>query len=196
MTLTVAQSARQSQLTAFSTSFGATAQLTIHSGSAPTDADTALSSNPIAVGLPYTVTTPFGAPTAAKPSVMTAATITTTNVYGTATATFFRSWATGTGGYTGATFVVNSTYMIQALGTTTLTNWQTVGLNASLTSSAVGQLFVATATTLAGSGTAYVMNCIEQGSVGTSGASPDLTLNTTSLVAAGPLQITSLTRSF
>jgi hypothetical protein len=193
MTLTIQQTYRQSELTNYSTQFGAAAQICIFSGTAPADADTAYSSNAVLVGLPYTVTTPFGAPTAAKPSVITANAITQTNVYGTGTATFFRSFAQGTSGITGAGFVVGNTYMVQTPGTSTLANYQSIGLSAGITSLAAGQLFIATGTTLTGSGTAYLMNCIEQGTVGTSGA--DLNLNTVSLVAGGPLQVTSLTRS-
>jgi len=195
MTLTIAQTYRQSELNNYATQFGPTAQIAVHVGSAPTDADTAMSgaSNGIIVALPYTATTPFGTASAAKPSVITAATITTTNVYGTGTATFFRSYACSTPGIATGNFVVNNAYMIQAIGSSTAGSWATVGLNSTITTAANGQMFVATATTLAGTGTAYLMNTVEQGTVGA--GSGDLNLNTTSLVAGGPLQITSLTRS-
>ena len=192
MTLTIQQTYRQSELTNYSTQFGAAAQICIFSGTAPTDADTAYSANAVLVGLPFSAT-PFGAATAAKPSVITANAITQTNVYGTGTATFFRCFAQGTSGITGAGFVIGNTYMVQTPGTSTLANYQSIGLSAGITSLAAGQLWIATGTTLTGSGTAYLMNPIEQGTVSTSGA--DLNLNTVSLVAGGPLQITSLTRS-
>lgn len=190
MTLTIAQATRQSELNNYVTQFGSAAQLCIHSGSAPTDADTALSSNPIAVGLPFSAT-PFGAASAAKPSVITANSITQTNVYSTVTATFFRCYSQGTAGINGSGFVVGNVYMIQAMGTSTSANWISLGYTG--TTAVVGSLLVATGTTLTGSGTAYLMNVLEQGSISTSGA--DLNLNTTSLVAGGPLQITSFTRS-
>jgi len=168
MTQTLYQSVRQAQLTALSTAYGAAAQIVIGGGTMPTDCDTAFASDSVIVALPMTATTPFGAPTAAKPSVMTAAAITAVNAYSTTTATFFRSYA-------------------QA-------NFQSIGLNASIAALAVGQMFIATATTLTGSGTAYLMNPVEQGTVGTSGA--DLNLNTTAIVAGGPVSITSFTRSY
>ena len=194
MTLTIGQAYRQSELNNYATQFGPTAQLAVLAGTVPTDADTAATAgNIVLVGLPYTVTTPFGTASAAKPSVITAATITTTNVYGTGTATFFRSYACSTPGIATGNFIVGNAYLIQAIGSTSTAQWQTVGLNAGLTTVATGQVFTATATTLAGTGTAYLLATVEQGTVGA--GSGDLNLNTTSLVAGGPLQITSLTRS-
>ena len=194
MTQTLGQSTRQAVLTALSTAYGAAAQIVIGGGTMPTDCDTAFASNSVIVALPMTATTPFGAPTAAKPSVMTAAAITAVNAYSSTTATFFRSYAQGTSGITGSSFVVGNMYMVQAIGSSTLANFQSIGLNASIATLAVGQMFIATATTLTGSGTAYLMNPIEQGTVGTSGA--DLNLNTTSIVAGGPVSITLFTRSY
>jgi len=193
MTQTLFQSVRQAQLTALSTAYGSGAHVAIFGGTMPTDADTAFSSNTLIVDLPFNAT-PFGAPTAAKPSVMTANAITATNAYSTTTATFFRSYAQGTSGITGSSFVVGNVYQIQTLGTSTTANWQSIGLNASIATAAVGQCFIATATTLTGSGTAYLMTCLEQGTVGTSGS--DLNLNTTSIVAGGPVSVTSFTRSY
>ena len=194
MTLTIGQAYRQSELNNYATQFGPTAQLAILAGTVPTDADTAATAgNIVLVGLPYTVTTPFGTASAAKPSVITAATITTTNVYGTGTATFFRSYACGAGGVATGNFVVGNAYLIQSAGNSTAGSWATVGLNASIATATAGQIFTATATTLAGTGTAYTLATVEQGTVGA--GSGDLNLNTTSLVAGGPLQITSLTRS-
>jgi hypothetical protein len=182
---------RQSLLNSYNTLWGAAAQLAIFSGSAPATADTAYSGNAIIAGLPFN-STPFGAASAATPSVITANTITQTNAYGTATATFYRVFAQGTSGITGSSFVVGNTYMVQAVGSSTLANFQSIGLNAGITVLAVGQMFIATATTLTGSGTAYLMNCMEQGAIGTSGQ--DLNLNTTSIVAAGPVSVTFFTR--
>ena len=191
MTLTLAQADRQAELTAYGTQFGAAAYLAIHSGSAPTDADTALSSNPICGALPFSAT-PFGAPSAAKPSVMTANALTQTNAYATVTATFYRCYAQGTAGITGSSFVVGNVYCIQAMGSSTTANWQSIGLPGTVVTATTGMLFVATGTTLTGSGTAYLMNVIEQGIVGTSGQ--DLNLNTTSIVTGGPIAVTSFTR--
>ncbi|PZN85834.1 MAG: hypothetical protein DM484_01265 [Candidatus Methylumidiphilus alinenensis] len=193
MTLTIAQTYRQSELNNYATQFGAAAQIAIFNGTAPTDADTAYSANAILVSLPYTVTTPFGSATAAKPSVITAAAITTTNVFGTGsyTATFFRSFAQSTGGVT--TLTAGLTYAIQALGTTTTANWITAGLLAGTGTAVVGMCFIAVGGALTGSGTCFLMNPVEQGTVGA--GSGDLSLNTVTLSAGGPLQITSLTRS-
>ena len=192
MTLTLNQDDRQATLDAYTARFGAAAQIAIHSGTAPTDADTALSANPIRVALAFSATA-FGAGSAAKPSVATANAITTTNVYGTATATFFRCYAQGTSGISGSSFVVGNAYAVQTPGTSTLANYQSIGLDAGVTSLTAGQMFIATGTTITGSGTAYLMNVLEQGTVGA--GSGDLNLNTTSLVAGGPLSITALTRS-
>ena len=193
MTLSLVQTQRQAELTSLATSYGAAAQFAIFSGTPPTDVDTALSANPICVALPFSAT-PFVAATAAKPSVLAANALTQTNAYGTATATFFRTYAQGTAGITGAGFVVGKAYMVQAPGSSTLANYQSIGLSATATVLAAGQMFIATATTLTGSGTAYLMNEIEQGTVGTSGA--DLNLNTTAIVAGGPISITTFTRQY
>jgi len=191
MTLTLAMANRQALLNDYNALWGAASQLAIFSGTAPTNADTAFSGNAIIAANPFS-STAFGTATAATPSVITANSITQQNVYATATATFFRSYAQGTSGISGSSFVVGNVYMVQAPGSSTLANYQSIGLSAGITSLAAGQMFIATGTTLTGSGTAYLMNTMEQGTVGTSGA--DLNLNTTSLVAGGPLSITSFTR--
>jgi hypothetical protein len=78
MTLTLAMADRQSLLNSYNTLWGAAAQLAIFSGSAPATADTAYSGNAIIAGLPFS-STPFGAASAATPSVITANAITQTN---------------------------------------------------------------------------------------------------------------------
>ena len=123
---------------------------------------------------------------------MTANALTQTNAYATVTATFYRCYAQGTAGITGSSFVVGNVYCIQAMGSSTTANWQSIGLPGTVVTATTGMLFVATGTTLTGSGTAYLMNVIEQGIVGTSGQ--DLNLNTTSIVTGGPIAVTSFTR--
>ena len=189
MTLTLALANRQALLNDYNGLFGSASQLAIFAGSAPATADTAYSGNTILAALPFS-STPFGTATAATPSVMTANAITQENAYATGTATFYRCFAEGTSGITGSSFVVGNTYMIQAMGSSTSANWISMGFTG--TTASAGCMFVATATTLTGSGTAYLMNCMEQGAVGTSGQ--DLNLNTTSIVAAGPVAVTSFVR--
>jgi hypothetical protein len=191
MTVTYAQAARQTELNDYAAQFGAASQLAIFSGVAPTDVDTAFSGNAIIGALPFSAT-PFGTASAAKPIVITANTLTQTNAYGTAAATFFRCYAQGTSGITGAGFVVGNVYSVETPGTSTLANYQAIGLNAGITALAAGQLFVATGTTLTGNGTAYLMTPLEQGTIGTTGS--DLNLNTTAIVAGGPIAITGYTR--
>ena len=190
MTTTYVQTARQAELNAYAALFGAAAQLAFFSGTPPTDVDTALSSNPICARVNFNAT-PFVAATAAKPSVLAANAITQQNAWSTVTATFYRAYAQGTAGITGSSFVVGKVYQIQAAGTSVQANWASIGYTGS--AFAVGDMFVATGTTLTGSGTCYLMNEQEQGTIGTSGA--DLNLNTTSIVAGGPVAITSFQRS-
>jgi hypothetical protein len=189
MTLTYALSARQTELNDYAGQFGAAAQLAIFSGTMPATADTAYSGNAILGNLPFSAT-PFGTATAATPSVITANALTQEDALATGTASFFRCFSQGTAGITGSSFVVGNTYMIQTMGTSTAANWESIGLQG--TTAAVGNMFIATATTLTGTGTAYLMNVLEQGVISTSGA--DLNLNTVSIVAAGPIAVTSFTR--
>jgi hypothetical protein len=191
MSLTIAMASRETELNDYAAQFGAAAQLAIFSGTAPTNADTALSSNVILANVPFS-STPFSSATAATPSVITANTITQENAIATGTASFFRAYSAGTtGGISTSGFIVGNVYNIATLGTSTSANWISIGLPSG-TTAAAGQMFVASATTLTGTGTATLMTTLEQGLVGTSGS--DLNLNTTSIVASGPLAVTSFTR--
>ena len=182
MTITFAQAARQAELTTYSTQYGAAAQLAIFSGSMPATADAALSGNAILGALPFSAT-PFGAPTAAIPSVITANAFTQENAYTTGTATFFRTYSQGTSGAATA-MVANSVYMINAVGNTVWTTYGAPNNN-------IGTVFVANGAGT-GTGTCYPMSVVDQGAVATSAS--DLNMNTTAIVAGGPIAITSFTR--
>jgi hypothetical protein len=191
MAITITLANRQSLLNSYTTLFGAAAQIAIFSGSAPANADTAFAGNAVIAACPFS-STPFGAASAATPSVITANAITVENAYANATATFYRAYAQGTPGITTSGFVIGNTYMVQTPGTSTLANYQAIGLNAGITSLAAGQMFIATGTTITGNGTAYLMNTIEQGSCGTSAS--DMIMNTTTLTVGGSVTITPCTR--
>ena len=183
---------RQASLNNFITALGANAMIAWFDGVMPTNVDTAYSGNTI-IGADGMAATPYGAPSAAAPSVATGGAVTQNNAYKTSTATFFRSFTRGTAGITGAGFVVGNVYMVQAIGSSTLANFQAIGLSAGITTLAVGQMFIATGTTLTGSGTAYLMNPEDQGDCGS--GSGTCNMNTTSVVAGGPIQVNSITIS-
>jgi hypothetical protein len=189
MTITFNQTLRQALLNQITTSYGSASQIAIFSGTAPTDADTALSSNPICARLPFSASA-FGSASAAKPSILTAASITQENAWATVTATFYRTYAQSTAGITTSGFVSGNVYQVQSTGTSTNANFVTLGYTGTAVS--VGDMLAATGTTLTGNGTCYLMSTMEQGTVGA--GSGDLNLNTTSIVAGGPVSISSFTR--
>jgi hypothetical protein len=169
----------------------------------PTNADQSLNSgatSTLLCSVPFQATTPaFGAPTGTVPLTITANTMQTQNAYTSGTASYYRTYAatsaaaanSGIGIYTTGQVV-----MIAVLGTGS-PNWAAMGCAGT---PAVGSVFVTNGTVGTGtSSTAYLLGvasgsgaCVEQGSVGTSGT--DLVLNTTSISAGGPVQITSFTR--
>jgi hypothetical protein len=193
MTLTVSMAARETQLNDYAGQFGSAAQIAFFSGTAPTNADTAFSGNVLLANVPM-ASTPFASATAATPSVIVANTISQENAIATGTTTFYRAYSSGSSGaISSSSFVVGNVYMIAALGSSTSANWISIGL-ASGATAAVGQMFICSATSLTGSGTATLMGTIEQGAVATSGA--DININTTSIVGGGALTITSFQRQF
>ena len=203
MTITFNQTYRQSLLTNIASAAAgvvfypytyAVPQLVLYSGTAPTDADTVLSANTVLASVPFQASTPaFGAPTAAKPSVITANTMQTQNAFtGSGTAcNFYRTHAATAAAVNGSTVVTGQVVMIATAAGST---WTGFGADANTT----GHVFVATGAG-SGTGTCYIMGtasgagmCVEQGTVGTSGQ--DLVLNSNLITAGGPVQITSFTR--
>jgi hypothetical protein len=183
MTVTFTLATRQSQLSNYASLFGTAAMLALFSGVAPTNADTALSGNAILGALPMAAT-PFGSPNSATPSVMAAATLTQENAYSSGTATFYRAYTPGSSA-AATTMVAGNVYQINAPGNTVWTNYGAPNDTA-------GTVFVANGAG-SGTGTCFPMTAVEQGSVGTSGQ--DLNLNTTTIVAGGPIACTAFTVS-
>lgn len=85
MTWTTTVAVKNTQLTTYNTIVGATGTIKIYNGTAPTNADTALSGNTLLLSLPCSAT--FGA---TGSGVFTVGAITPTNVTTGGTASFFR----------------------------------------------------------------------------------------------------------
>ena len=168
----------------------------------PASADVSLSSgaaSTLLAQVPFNASTPaFGTPTVAIPSVITANAMQTYNAVTSGTASYYRTYAataaaaaiTGAGIYT-----TGQVIMISTLGSG---NWAAMGCGGT---PATGMCFVTNGTIGSGAGspTAFLMGvatgagcCVEQGSCGQ--GSGDLNLNSTSIIAAGPVSITSFTR--
>ena len=180
MALSFTTAVANSLLTSYGANLNSTGFLAIFSGTAPTNADTALSGNSVLAVATFSGTA-FG--TAAAHSIAANA-LTGQNAYSSGTATFFRSFTEG-GSINATAMVANGTYVINSASGTTWTTYGAPNNNA-------GTVFVANGAGT-GTGTCFPVTFVEQGLVGTSGS--DLNLNTTTLAAGGPLSITSYTRT-
>lgn len=115
MALSVAVASRNALANLYATSFN-NGYLIIYAGTAPANADAALSSNPVLATLRFPATA-FGA---AAAGVITAAAIAQQNAAGTGTATFYRCLASdnttvldqGPCGTTGTEMVLNTTSIV------------------------------------------------------------------------------------
>ena len=210
MTVTFNQSVRAAMLNTYGTATAGPVslaytncvpQMVFFSGTPPTNADTALSSNTVLGYVPFNASTPaFGSPTVAVPSVATANAMQTGTVSVTGTASMFRIYAgqsAATANSNSTIYTANQIVMIAVVGTGS-PNWAAMGCGGT---PAVGSVFLTNGTTGTGTGsTAYLLGlasgagmCVAQGTAGA--GSGDANMNSVSFVAGGTITISSMTQS-